>query len=121
MIIRVRFLAFLAVLASRVSVGLASEPPLRVLIAGLAHGHAEGFLRQLDRSVLEIAGVWEPDDSIWEKYRTRPQLKDVPRFTSLDEALARGNLGAVWAFSDTRTHLAVVRAAAPRKLSVIVE
>src|SRR5262249_24990956 len=28
---------------------------------------------------------------------------------------------AVWAFSDTRDHLAIVRAAAPKKLAVIVE
>lgn len=99
----------------------AEEAPLRVLLAGLVHGHVNGFLKTADPAVLEIAGVWEPDDAVWAKYRTRPQLAAVRRFTDLGAALAATRAEAVWAFSDTRTHLAVVRAAAPAGAAVIVE
>lgn len=92
-----------------------------MLLAGLTHGHATGFFRQLDPAVLELAGVWEPDDAVWAKYQARFQLGDLPRFTHLSAALAATQPEAVWAFSDTRTHLAIVRAAAPRGVSVIVE
>ena len=99
----------------------ASPPPLRVLLAGMAHGHAGGFFRQLDPAVMKLVGVWEPDDTIWAKYAKQPKLAGVPRFTDLTTAVARSGAEAVWAFSDTRDHLAIVRAAAPQKLAVIVE
>ncbi len=98
-----------------------SVPPLRVLLAGLAHGHAGGFLRQAEPEVVKLVGVWESDDTVWEKYRKNARLADVPRYADLAEALAKSGAEAVWAFSDTRDHLAIVRAAAPRKLPVIVE
>lgn len=99
----------------------AATAPLQVLLAGLAHGHASGFLRQADPGLISLVGVWEPDDFTWEKYRQNPRLAGVPRHLSLDEAIARSGAEAVWAFSDTRAHLAIVRAAAPAKLPVIVE
>jgi predicted dehydrogenase len=100
----------------------ASGPaPLRVLLAGLAHGHARGFLQQTDPGVVALAGVFESDDTIWGKYRTDPKLAGVARYTDLDDALAKSRPDAVWAFSDTRDHLGIVRAAAPRRLAVIVE
>ena len=95
--------------------------PLRVLLAGLAHGHAGGFLRQAEPEVVQLVGVWESDDTVWEKYRKNPKLAGVSRFTDLNDALAKTGAEAVWAFSDTRDHLPIVRAAAPRKLPVIVE
>jgi len=98
-----------------------APPPLRVLLAGMAHGHAGGFFRQFDPTVMKLVGVWERDDTIWKKYAQRPQLADAPRFTDLAEAVAKSGAEAVWAFSDTRDHLAIVRAAAPRGLAVIVE
>jgi predicted dehydrogenase len=96
-------------------------PPLRVLLAGLAHGHAAGFLRQVEPEVVTLVGAWERDDTVWEKYRQDPALAGVPRHRDLDEALAKSGADAVWAFSDTRDHLPIVRAAAPRRLPVIVE
>lgn len=116
-----RCLAFLALVAGGSAAETAPPPPLPVLLAGLAHGHAGGFLRQHDPTLLRIAGVWEPDDTVWAKYAKQPHLQGVARHKDLAAAVAVPGLGAVWAFSDTRTHLDVVRAAAPRGLAVIVE
>jgi predicted dehydrogenase len=95
--------------------------PLSVLLAGLSHGHAAGFLRQAEPGIVKLVGVWERDDTVWAKYRDNPRLKGVARYTVLEDALAQSGAEAVWAFSDTREHLNIVRAAAPHRLSVIVE
>ncbi len=107
--------------AEKVAAPSPSPAPLRVLLAGLAHGHAGGFLRQAESSTVQLVGVWEPDDTIWEKYRKNARLAGVSRHTDLAAALAQSGAEAVWAFSDTREHLNIVRAAAPRRLPVIVE
>lgn len=111
----------LALTGARAAETVPTSAPLRVLLAGLAHGHAGGFLRQAEPEIVNLVGVWEADDSVWEKYRRQPKLSGVTRYTDLADALAKAGTEAVWAFSDTRDHLAIVRAAAPRKLSVIVE
>lgn len=114
-------LFLLSWISSHVAADIPPTAPLRVLIAGLEHGHASGFLRSLKPDVITLTGVWEPNDAVWEKYRTRPQLASVPRFTQLSEALAATKPETVWAFSDTRTHVDIVRAAAVREIDVIVE
>ena len=95
--------------------------PLRVLLAGLAHGHAGGFLGQPEPAVVTPVGVWEPDATFWAKYRTHVQLAQLTSYTDLPNPLAQSGPDAVWPFCDTRDHLPIVRAAAPRHLPVIVE
>ncbi|MES2692819.1 MAG: Gfo/Idh/MocA family oxidoreductase [Verrucomicrobiota bacterium] len=98
-----------------------SPAPLRVLLAGVVHGHANGFLRQADAATRTIVGVWERDEAAWAKYQKNPKLAGITRYTDLAEAMAKSGAEAVWAFSTTQDHLPIVRAAAPRKLPVIVE
>jgi predicted dehydrogenase len=117
----VRLCLFSLCIVSARAADTPAPAPLRVLLAGLAHGHAGGFLRQAEPAVVQLVGVWEPDDTVWARYRTHIQLAQVTRYADLHAALAQSAPEAVWAFSDTRDHLAIVRAAAPRKLPVIVE
>ena len=112
---------WLFAVCARAGEAAAPTAPLRVLLAGLAHGHAGGFLNQAKPDTVNLVGVWEADDNIWEKYRKNTRLADVVRYKDLTEALAQSGAEAVWAFSDTRDHLPIVRAAAPRHLPVIVE
>lgn len=114
-------LLVISLLTALAAAAAESTAPLRVLLAGLAHGHASGFLRQAESDVVTLVGAWEPDDSVWAAYQSNPRLANVRRFADLDEALTRSGAEAVWAFSDTRDHLRIVRSAAPRKLAVIVE
>jgi predicted dehydrogenase len=113
-----RLLGFALLLANA---PLVNAAPLRVLLAGLAHGHAGGFLRQAEPGVVTLVGVWEPDDVTWARYAKQPRLAGVKRHTDLAAALRASGAEAVWAFSDTRTHRAIVEAAAPAGLAVIVE
>ncbi len=100
----------------------AQEKPLRLAIAGLEHGHAQGFLRGMtNRADVELAGVWCPDSDLSHRYADRFQLPKTKFFTSLDEMLDQAKPQAVATFTSTFAHLEVVRACAKRRLPVMME
>ena len=47
--------------------------PVRIAIAGLAHGHVNWLLRDWQRPDLEVVGFWEHDKELGPKH---PRLKD---------------------------------------------
>ena len=96
--------------------------PVRVAVAGLVHGHVEGFLRQAkDRSDVEIVGLSDPDVSLHGKYRERYGLAEGLFFLDLEAMLERVKPDAVAAFTSTYDHAAVVAACARRKIPVMME
>jgi predicted dehydrogenase len=95
--------------------------PLRVVIAGLAHGHAEGFLRQTKGRAVEIVGVWDPDPELHRKYAARHNLAPEIFSTNLEQTLERGKPEAVAAFGPTFDHPLVVEAGAKRRIAVMME
>src|SRR5262245_24827396 len=100
----------------------ASGEPLRVAVAGLVHGHVEGFLRQAkDRPDVEIVGLADPDLSLHRKYRERYGLAERLFFDDLETMLDRVRPQAVAAFTSTYDHPAVVAACARRGLPVMME
>ena len=64
---RAALVASLAVLATPAH---AQDPaPLRLAIAGLVHGHVDGFLRgAVARNDVQIVGVFDPDAALRKKY-----------------------------------------------------
>jgi predicted dehydrogenase len=100
----------------------APPAPLRLAIAGLVHGHVTGFLRAAQaRQDVEIVGVFEPDKALLQKYAERYKLADAVLFTDLAAMLDRAKPEAVAAFTNTFDHAAVVEAAAPRHIDVMME
>jgi predicted dehydrogenase len=96
--------------------------PLRVAVAGLVHGHVEGFLRQAkDRADVEIVGIADPDPTLRRKYAERYGLSDALLFGDLDAMLERAHPTAVAAFTSTYDHPAVVDACARRHVTVMME
>src|ERR1017187_5195927 len=64
--------------------------PLRVAIAGLVHGHAEGFLQaNLHRPDIELVGIAEPDQKVAAKYAAQFHMDHALMFASLDEMLEK--------------------------------
>ncbi len=56
----------------------AAEPPIRVAIVGLAHGHVEGFLAALPKhSDVQLVGIAEADTELAAKYRSRFGLDET--------------------------------------------
>ena len=99
-----------------------SGEPLRVAVAGLVHGHVEGFLRQAkERPDVEIVGIADPDAALHRKYAERYGLPDRLFFNDLETMLERVRPEAVAAFTSTYEHPAVVTACARRRIPVMME
>lgn len=102
--------------------GPADEKPLRLAIAGLVHGHVEGFLRAAkDRPGVAIVGIADPDAALHRKYAQRHALPDTLFFGDLETMLERVKPEAVAAFTSTYDHPQVVEACARRHVHVMME
>jgi scyllo-inositol 2-dehydrogenase (NADP+) len=97
-------------------------PPLRLAIAGLVHGHVSGFLRGAQgRSDVQIVAIFDPDPALLHRYGEQYRIPESTRFTDLKTMLDRVKPEAIASFTNTRDHTAVVEAAAPRHVHVMME
>ena len=100
----------------------AAEEPLRLCIAGLVHGHVDGFLHAaVQRKDVTIAGIFDPDKSIQQEYAQRFKLPDSVFFTDMNAMLDRVKPEAVASFTSTFDHAMVVEACARRHIHVMME
>lgn len=100
----------------------AGTAPLRLAVAGLVHGHANGFLRQVRaRADVDLVGVCEAKAEVLASYGERFQIPADRRFRSVEEMLGKTRPEAIAAFGSTFDHPAVVEAAAKAKLPVMME
>jgi predicted dehydrogenase len=96
--------------------------PLRVAIAGLVHGHAEGFLQaNLHRPDIELVGIAEPDQKVAAKYAAQFHIDHALMFASLDEMLEKTHPQAVLAYTSTFDHRRVVEICARHGVAVMME
>src|SRR5438045_9234045 len=81
------FVLFVTVLAIPSHTAAAdTKPPLRVVIAGLVHGHADGFLsRSLHRPEIQIIAIAEPDRALFDQYAPKFHLDPSLYHHDLDE------------------------------------
>jgi predicted dehydrogenase len=100
-----------------------TEAPLRIAVAGLVHGHVEGFLLRpaQTRKDVKIVGIFEPDTALAGKIAKQYGYPESILYTNLDTMLDRVMPDAVATFTNTFDHAAVVGAAAPRHLTVMME
>lgn len=115
--------AFLCCLlaASPFIVHSSESAPLRLAVAGLAHGHAPMILGRKDRGDVQIVGIYEPQREVAEKYAKRYNLAAGLFYTDLPKMLDELKPVAVSSFGTTFDHLSVVQACAPRGIHVMVE
>ena len=99
-----------------------TESPLRVAIAGLDHGHVDGFFRALQkRKDVEIVGVFDPDPGLHKKYGDLYKIPADLFFADLAAMLDKVKPEAVATFTNTFDHPMVVEACASRKIPVMME
>ena len=99
-----------------------AQPPLRLAIAGLVHGHVSGFLRAAQaRKDVQIVGVFEPDAALLRKYGERYTLPESVLFGDLATMIDRTRPEAIASFTSTYDHPAIVEAAAARRIHVMME
>lgn len=99
-----------------------NSAPLRVVVAGLVHGHAAGFFhRYLHDPALEIVGIAEPDRALFDRYAKQFGLDAALYHADLDELLTSTHPQAVLAYTNTFNHRKVVEIAARHRVAVMME
>ncbi len=95
--------------------------PLRIGVVGLTHDHVGWLLGRKNDGEIEIVGIVEPNRELVRRYVARYGLRTDIVFNSTSEMLDKTRPAAVAAFGSIAEHLAVVEAAAPRGVHVMVE
>jgi len=99
-----------------------SKPPLRVAVAGLVHGHADGFFSHaLKRTDVQIVAIAEPDRALFDQYAAKFRLDTSLYHADLDEALRTTHPQAVLGYTSTYDHRHLVEICARYAIPVMVE
>jgi predicted dehydrogenase len=99
-----------------------SGKPLRVAVAGLVHGHAEGFFSgAVKRTDIEIVGIAEPDRALFDRYASKYGLDAKLYHADLDEMIGTTKPRAVLVYTDTFDHRKVVEICAKHHVAVMME
>lgn len=112
----------LAVLVCSSGIIAADKPPLRVAIAGLVHGHADGFFaHSAMRNDIQIVGISDPDRSLFDRYAAKFRLEQSLYHADLEEMLVATSPQAVLIYSDTFDHRKIVEISANHHIPVMME
>ena len=107
-----------------VAVGRAqtTSAPLRVAVAGLVHGHVEGFFeKSLHRSDIQLVGIAESDQKVVSRYSQQFGLDRAIIFSDLETMLQKTHPQAVLAYTSTYDHRRVVEICARHGVPVMME
>ena len=95
---------------------------LRVAVVGLVHGHASGFFAQsLSRQDIQLVGIFEPDQQIFNRYQSEFHLDQSLLFSNLEQMLRQSQPQAVVVYTNTMDHRKVVEACARHGVHVMME
>ena len=99
-----------------------AAPPVKLAIAGVAHGHIGRIVRLIKASSdVELVGVYDADPKLHAVIAERYELPRSLFFDDLKAMLDKTRPAAVAAFGTTADHPVVVEAAAPRGIHVMME
>jgi scyllo-inositol 2-dehydrogenase (NADP+) len=119
---RFGFVSAVLLLMTSISLAQSVQPPLRVAVVGLVHGHVEGFLQHnLHRADIEIVGISDPDKALFARYAKQFNLGPKLYYSSLDHMLQETRPQAVLVYTSTYDHRAVVEACARLGIHVMME
>ncbi len=99
----------------------ANNAPLRLAVAGITHGHVAWILGRKDKTDVVLAGIYEPNTELAQRYAKKYNLAAGLFYTDLGKMLDAVKPEAVVAFGSIYEHMAVVEACAPRGIHVMVE
>lgn len=99
----------------------APKEPLKVGVVGLTHTHVHWIFGSEPRGDINIVGIVEPNKELAQRYATQYKFSMDLVYPSLKEMLLAVKPEALTAFGTIYEHLAVVEAAAPLGIHVMVE
>src|SRR5467141_2385673 len=98
------------------------KAPLRVVLAGLVHGHAFGFFDQFQhRADLQVVGIAEADGQLVAQFEKRYGLAPGLFYSDLEDMLKKTKPQAVLAYTNTYDHRRVVEICARYGVPVMME
>jgi predicted dehydrogenase len=104
--------------------------PLKVGIVGLVHGHVSAFFHGgalapagsiLKRPDVELVGIVEPDEALFQRYAKEFHLSESLHFKSIAEMAAKAHPAAVLVFTSPAEHRRIVDECADLGISVMME
>lgn len=99
-----------------------AEPPIRVAVVGLVHGHAQGFLRSLPgNEVATLVAIVEPQQALAQSYAAKYHLDANLFYTDLEKMLTEQHPDAVLVYTSIADHRKVIEAAARHGVNSMVE
>jgi glucose-fructose oxidoreductase len=117
-------LALLAVFVLAAPALRAATPgtPIRVVIIGLVHGHAQGLLNAIPRnSNVQLVGISEADTALASRYASQFHLDQKLFFTDTDKMLDQTHPDAALVYTAIADHRKAIEAAAQRGIHSMVE
>jgi glucose-fructose oxidoreductase len=122
----------LACLVVHATVAFAADPasPMKVGIVGLVHGHVEGFLKGggltpaggiLNRPDVQLVGIVEADQKLFDSYAQRYHLSASLHFRSIQEMVSQAHPRAALVFTAPSEHRRVIEECAALGVHVMVE
>jgi glucose-fructose oxidoreductase len=104
--------------------------PMKVGIVGMVHGHVEAFLKGgrltpaggiLNRSDVQLVGIVEADQKLFDSYAQRYHLSGSLHFRSIQEMVSQARPQAVLVFTAPSEHRRVIEECAALGVQVMVE
>jgi glucose-fructose oxidoreductase len=100
----------------------AADPPIRVAIVGLVHGHVKGFLTSLPgNESATLVAVVEPLESLAKDYAAKYHLDSKLFYTDIEKMLTEQHPDAVLVYTAIADHRKIIEIAARRHISSMVE
>lgn len=115
------FLAVLAIITVETNAQTTAEKPVRVALAGITHSHVSWILSGKFKNDVELVGIYETNRELANRYSKQYGFSSSIIYDDLGKMLDAVKPEAVLAYGSIYDHLAVVEAAAPRKIHVMVE
>lgn len=98
-----------------------AQQKLNVAIAGLSHDHVYLIMNSYQKAEVNIIGIAESNPALVTKFKNRYKIPDNVFYNNLTDLLKDKKPDIVLAYNAINDHLAVVEAAAPLGISVMVE
>jgi predicted dehydrogenase len=126
-----KFAVILSLVLIPLRIGSAAEAAsLRIAIIGLVHGHVSGFMKggalapaggALHRSDVQIVGVVEPDQALFDSYAKQYEWPASLHFKNLSDLATAARPSAALVFTSTAGHLEAVEECAKLGIHVMME
>ena len=98
------------------------QPPIRVAIVGLVHGHIAGFLRVIpSHHDIQLVGIAEPDTALAASYAKRYDLPQSLLYTDAETMIKATHPQALLVYTSIAGHRPAIELAGKYGVSVMVE